>query len=216
MPRHREYVAPPQRWRFESSHRCRRCHRPLRDPQSIATGYGPECRPRGTYRYRGHEEPIDLDWARQRQKRNVAVQIESHQKELRQRLGLRLLRTAIVGASCGMAPGACPAILAFSKAADVFSAGRRIIARVGQENDLASAAETVGKAAATEIIRTLLTSQVTAVTAPVVDSLSREIGGAVPSSTYFHRRTIVEIARETLHQASNEGMSGLSSWAIGD
>jgi len=120
----------------------------------------------------------------------------------------QVVKTAVIGVSCAAFPGACPAIVAFGKVADVFNSARNIVSQVQ------SARYTPGTVA-----HSLAGHLAGEALAHVVGPWSRLVTDGIVStvrSDGLNTECVRTIVSSTIAGVMREGFDGLASWSVGN
>lgn len=129
------------------------------------------------------------------------------------KIGFSIIRGAAVGVACGVAPAACPAILAINQvaglaqvASDVYQAYRR--------EGLGGAADKTGQAA----VSTSINKAIQDGAEEEIRGISKGVGAAMSAGASgilgADPGIVQTVAEQTTYHAMEEGIEGVVSWGV--
>jgi hypothetical protein len=131
-------------------------------------------------------------------------------------LGLALVKSAVLGATCAGFPAACPTILMLSKADDAIQLSRRILQALDAREPPAERAETVGLVLSKAIVKSYAEAGANAALDPVIGRVAvlvaAEVSSAAPDTTQFAQR----IVEGTVSGLAHGGIDGVLSYGLRD
>jgi hypothetical protein len=123
-------------------------------------------------------------------------------------LARQVLKSAVIGVSCGVLPGACPAIVALGKLDDVYRSVRDVVNRVRTGSGLL-------RTAGVSLVRNLAAEVASQVTGPWIRGVSDGIASRIVTSR-LDQQSVRRIASSTIFNVMKDGVGDLVLWGQSD